>query len=320
MKENSINLDKNSLKDSIYYPTYSINSGKNSRKRRKYSINFDINNNEIVETFDDNILKFYDAENYNNDYQHEDAASNLKLGNMSDISEVKYQIPENKIKNVKKLKKEKIDKKEIKIIKLTKFGRKKKNSSEKGIHDKYSSDNIIRKCKAVLLQIISNLINNKIKEFYGKNKDYNYKRTRLMKINQYQVVNSNVQFNQQFLYRKIKDIFSENLSSKCKRFSLDHNKLLINQLLTDKDKLKKKIFSDILNLTFLECLQHFRGSKIIPSLCDLKSLDEVCEELNGDEDYKESFKCYIDNYETIIINKKSRKNYKHNTKLFKIKK
>ena len=140
-----------------------------------------------------------------------------------------------------------------------------------------------------------------------------------MKMKQYQVANSKVQFNQQFLYRKLKDIFSENLSSKCTRYSLDHNKILINKLLNDKDKVKRKIFKDLFNLTFLECIEHFRGSKTIPCLYDLKSLDEVCEEFE-DEDYKESFKCYIDNYETIIINKKSRRNYKNNYTLFKIKK
>ena len=48
------------------------------------------------------------------------------------------------------------------------YGRKTKNSIEKGIHNKYTSDNIIRKCKSVLLKILSNLINNRIKDFYYK--------------------------------------------------------------------------------------------------------------------------------------------------------
>lgn len=61
-----------------------------------------------------------------------------------------------------------------------------------------------------------------------------------MKINQSQVVNSNVKFNQQFLYKKLKDIFSEDVSAKCTRYNKDHNKKLINSLLNEKDKIKKK--------------------------------------------------------------------------------
>ena len=35
-------------------------------------------------------------------------------------------------------------------------------------------------------------------------------------------------------------------------------------------------------------------------------LDDVCENLGGDESYKESFRCYIENFKTIIEKKKSR--------------
>ena len=42
----------------------------------------------------------------------------------------------------------------------------------------------------------------------------------------------------------------------------------------------------------------------------LNKKNTVAENLNGDEDYKESFKCYIDNFEIIIKNKKSRKSNK----------
>lgn len=115
-----------------------------------------------------------------------------------------------------------------------------------------------------------------------------------MKMNQFQVVNSNIKFNQEFLYKKIKDIFSEKLSSRCTTYSKEHNKILINYLLNEKDKVKKKIFEEILNLTFLDCLKHFRGEEIFSCLKDLKNYDEVCEEFK-DESYKESFRDYIDN-------------------------
>ena len=298
MEENSITSEKNYIKDSLYYPALSINSGKTSKKRRKFSYNVDINKSDIKDSIEDYFLNVLEN-NFNDNFQ--ETNSNIKINNFSNNSDIKLEIKEKKYKR-KKVKKEK---KEFK-----KCGRKKKNSNEKGIHDKYTSDNIIRKCKAVLLQIISRLINNKIKEVYGKDANYSSKRTRLMKMNQFQVVNSNIKFNQEFLYKKIKDIFSEKLSSRCTTYSKEHNKILINYLLNEKDKVKKKIFEEILNLTFLDCLKHFRGEEIFSCLKELKNYDEVCEEFK-DESYKESFRCYIDNFEKIIENKKSRRNKKH---------
>ena len=203
MEENSIASEKNYIRDSLYYPALSINSGKTSKKRRKLSNSLEINKNDMKDTIEDYFLNHISEINFNDNFQ--EINSTIKINNYSNNNDTKLEIKEKKYKR----KKEKKEKKEFK-----KCGRKKKNSNEKGIHDKYTSDNIIRKCKAVLLQIISKLINNKIKEIYGKDENYSSKRTRLMKMNQFQVVNSNIKFNQQFLYKKVKDIFSEKLSSR----------------------------------------------------------------------------------------------------------
>ena len=299
MKENSIISDK-------YYPAYSINSGKLSRKRRNYSLNYDINNSDIRDTFDDYFLKCYYAENSVINNNLIETNSNLKLCNYSDNNEFESKVVSKVIENKEKKKKIKIFKNEN----LNHFGRKKKDSNEKGIHDKYSSDNIIRKCKAVLLQIISNFINNKIKDIYRYDRNYSIRRSGLKKMNQFQVVNSNVKYNQQFIYKKLKDIFSEKISSRCTTYSEEHNKQLINCLLNEKDKIKRNLFNEIFNLTFLDCLKHFRGSIVISCLYGLKNIDEVINEFK-DEDYKESFICYIENFEEIIKNKKPRRNKKN---------
>ena len=44
--------------------------------------------------------------------------------------------------------------------KTVKLGRKKKGSFGKGIYNKYTLDNIIRKCKVVLINKLRNFINN----------------------------------------------------------------------------------------------------------------------------------------------------------------
>ena len=125
-------------------------------------------------------------------------------------------------------------------------------------------------------------------------------------MNQQQIINSHVNYNKLFLYKKLKDIFSENLSSKCTRYPNDYNRKLIKELLNLKDKSNKKFFLDIFNLTFLDCVEHFSNLKNIYCLQDLEKLDDVCESLGGDENYKESFRCYIENFKTIIEKKKSR--------------
>lgn len=187
-----------------------------------------------------------------------------------------------------------------------KRGRKKKNSTEKGKHNKYSSDNLIRKCKVTIINILNELINRKIKEFYNNDISNKLRNEKLMKMNQEQIVNSNVKFNQSFLNKTLKEIFSQNLSSKCKRYNIDHNLKLIKELLNEKDKTKRQFFNDIFNLTFLECVEHFRGTKYFECLEGLKSYEEIYQNIKGDDNYKETFKVYIDNYEQMIEQKRSR--------------
>jgi hypothetical protein len=126
------------------------------------------------------------------------------------------------------------------------LGRKRKNSSEKGAHNKYTSDNLIRKCKAVMINVLGNLINKKINENYTDELTFQNKKRKLMKMHQYQIVNSNIKYNQLFLNKTLKEIFSENLSTRCTTFPQEHNKDLVNDLLNEKDLKKKEIFENFL--------------------------------------------------------------------------
>ena len=198
-----------------------------------------------------------------------------------------------------------IEDKKIQKSKI-RFGRKKKNSSEIGKHNKYSGDNLIRKCKGIILHYLYILINNIIAENYKYDFNYNEKTKKLLKINQSQIINSDVDFNKDFLNKTLKDIFSENVTLRCSRYDIAHNKNLINSLLSEEDKDKQNLFKKIFNLTFLDCLKHFRGTKTIKELNNLVKYDEICKRFEEDEDYLYSFKFYIENYEKIMENKKSR--------------
>ena len=72
--------------------------------------------------------------------------------------------------------------------------------------------------------------------------------------------------------------------------------LLLCDLLNEKVKEKRKFFDNLLNLTFIDCIKHLRGDKNINCLEGLPNIDKICNGIKGDEDYKESFKCYIDNF------------------------
>ena len=298
MEDNSINSEKNYNKESMNFPASFINPLRNSKKKLK-NINNEINNKQSFETFEDFILKMNNEENYgnsiiNNENFQEDNQS-LKLVNNPFFN-----------KNFE-IRSEKQEKKK----KIAGLGRKKKDSLEKGIHNKYTSDNLIRKCKAVMINIIGNFINKKIFEIYRNEFAYTKKRKRLMKMNQFQIVNSNIKFNQTFLNKTLNEIFSEKLSSRCTTFNKDHNKKLIQELINDKDEIKRRYFNDLFSLTFLDCIRHLRGSRTIKILEDLQDYDEVCQNLNGDDDYKETFRCYIDNYEDILDKKRARKPQKN---------
>jgi len=301
MKVDKILLNKNYNPKSMLFkviPYKSYKPPEEQKMHMKFISTFDINNDEMMpDTFDDYLLKvnnedFHFNSIINENYEEENQS--LKLVNFPFFQ-----------KNVELIFNEKEKSKE-----KLKLGRKKKNSFEIGNHNKYTSDNIIRKCKTVIINVLCNFINKKIKDIYKKSFENSFIPKKLMKMNQSQIINSSVKYNQSFLYKPLKEIFSQNLSSRCSKFKIEHNKNLINELLNEKDKIKQIFFNDLFNLTFLDCIKHFRGSKNIYCLEGLPNYNEIAENLNGDEDYKESFKCYIDNFEIIIKNKKSRKSTK----------
>jgi hypothetical protein len=293
MKENDSfsEEDKSNINESINIPTFSIASTKKYKKRKIIN-----KKNDKDDEYEE--LTCYKINNNNIEKINEPIIDQDLRMNLEDINKI-MTFDKDKDKNLiiedKKIQKSKI-----------RFGRKKKNSSEIGKHNKYSGDNLIRKCKGIILHYLYVLINNIIAENYKYDFNYNEKTKKLLKINQSQIINSDVDFNKDFLNKTLKDIFSENVTLRCSRYDIAHNKNLINSLLSEEDKDKQNLFKKIFNLTFLDCLKHFRGTKTIKELNNLVKYDEICKRFEEDEDYLYSFKFYIENYEKIMENKKSR--------------
>ena len=186
-----------------------------------------------------------------------------------------------------------------------KRGRESKKEIVEDVHTKYSDDNVRRKCKHIVLSNLMKFINNKINEVCD-----NIGRGMLIKklliINQKQTANATILFNQFFLQKKIGDIFMADISTKYTNYKPDHNRYVISSLINDNNENNRNYFNKLFNLTFLDCLQHFRGSIFIPELEGMTSYDEFIEESNFDDDYLEVLNHYIKDYENITYNKKAK--------------
>ena len=121
-------------------------------------------------------------------------------------------------------------------------------------------------------------------------------------MNQKQIIDQ--KNNKQFLNKTLQDIFSNNISSKFINYKPEHNKLLVEGLINEKETKKQTIFKNIFSLTFLKCIKHIRGEICLPELKGMISLDKICQELKGDQDYVDLFKYYVLNFEKYMMGKK----------------
>ena len=162
MKENEsfISEDKNNIDESLNIPTFSFTS---TLKYKKKKIKPNKKNENEYE--DLSILKI----NNNN----ENPKENINNEEYSDIESVNKIMTFNK--NILFDEDQKLEKFGIKL------GRKKKNSSEAGKHNKYSGDNLIRKCKGIILHNLYILINHIIYENYKDDEDYDKKKKKIIK-------------------------------------------------------------------------------------------------------------------------------------------
>ena len=184
---------------------------------------------------------------------------------------------------------------------------KSKNSSNGEKHSKFSSDNTLRKIKHITLENVRNLINEKIKEIYNNNIGLGISKKKLLTLNQSQKVDATIDFNKQFIDKKLYEIFSDKISTRYTSYPGDFNKNLIKNLMNEKDLNKREYFQKLFNLSFLDCLSHFRGSKNIKELTGLKSFSEYINEEENDEYYKNQLEYYINDFENILQKKRSRK-------------
>ena len=197
-----------------------------------------------------------------------------------------------------------------------KCGRKTTNSNKKGNeHNKYSSDNLIRKCKHIVLKSVKNFLNRQLEILYKGNIGNGIFKKQFQTIKQTQKSNAKVDFNKNFIYKTIGEIFSENISSRITNLRIEHNKLLIHNLINENDdEYIKNYFNKIFNLQFIEVVDHFIGKKHIDILNGLECYedfrDNVVEQYDDKEFYSITLKYYLNNFKDLVFIKKGRKSRK----------
>ena len=168
----------------------------------------------------------------------------------------------------------------------------------------FNYDNMTRKFKRVFFESILNFIKSSMKEVQtSANK---YVNPILFKIKQNFISNTNVNFNKNLIKKKLREIFSNNVSNKYSNYGLDYNRKLIEKIYNE--KIQTKVI-DILEMTFLECLEHLRGSKHYEQLEGLENVYEIAiNELENKEndEYIANFKEFVNRFEQYYENKRSR--------------
>ena len=121
------------------------------------------------------------------------------------------------------------------------------------VHDKFTDDNMKKKCKNIVLKCILEFINNKIKKLYNNDIGHGNYEKNLKTLGEKSKMTTTADSYSDFMKKKLKDIFSEKISTKYSNFSPEHNKMIIESLIKEKDDSKKSYFGELFNLTFEEC-------------------------------------------------------------------
>ena len=175
------------------------------------------------------------------------------------------------------------------------------NNKEK-VHDRFSDDNMRKKCKNLILKFLLEFINDKIKIKYNYNIGHGKSEKALKILNQKYKKKATVNSDREFMDKTLCDIFSRDISTRFCKYSSDHNKNIIESLINEDDEIKGNYFSKLFNLTFRDCLMNLSGEKYFEELEGFKNLTDIKDYLmkTNDLEYADYFIYYIKNFEKMI--------------------
>ena len=266
------------------------------------NINLSENFNSIWSIFNDPKYQYTTSEN-----------NNINSNTIYSIDNFKFSIINAKNEtNAKKEIHECFKKAEVK----KRFGRKTKRSAEsttgednsnhynpkEKVHDRFSDDNMRKKCKNLILKYLLEFINDKIRIEYNNNIGHGNSEKNLKTLNQKFKKKATISSDREFINKTLEDIFSQNISDRFRIYSLDHNKLIIKSLINEEDEIKRNYFTKLFNLTFRDCLINLRGDTYLEELEGFVNLAAIKDYLlkKYDKGYAEYFIYYIANFEKML--------------------
>lgn len=196
-----------------------------------------------------------------------------------------------------------------------KKGRRNKHSFlilRKALHGNLVCDNMSKKIKSWTISSIIKFINKKL-VIKG---DDNGKKTKKKNLGIFHIINRTltnntvIQYNRELLQKKIYEILSNNVSKKTKVKDEKHNSKLIEKIKEDNKYID---IINILNLTFLRCINHFIGKEKIESL---KGFEKYYQVKIASINYAKRFSQFVNNIEKYYSDKDFR--IKMNKKQFNL--
>ena len=337
IENNQYNIFHNEFENNIFiYNNINVEDESNNKieiihNKNPYNIEEKINNKNIYDINRNTILNIENNSGYNEN-KHE-INENIQIKNIYNING-EDKIKKKELKKVISLKRKRRTKAEIEESKKDenkninenkkikkKPGRKQKKTliEDHNIqHTNISNDNIVKKINHLVISNFRNFINKKILDSNDVNEN-DYKDTKtalnkiiknkniriLYKINPKILINSNVEHNQKFINKTMKEILSSDISKKYKKEkNKNYNKNLIDDLI-NKDSTK---YEEIFNLKFIDVLNYYIGKSENGKLSKMKKYNK--EDEKQDEKYKERIVKIMENYKDFSTIVRYRRNEK----------
>ena len=165
-----------------------------------------------------------------------------------------------------------------------------------------------RKIKSWVMRYIRKIINEKIKAKKPKKKTNKKNKYYLYIIKKSLAYNVSINYNLDLLAKKVEDILSEDVSRKIKGKNIainkDYNKKIIYKIKEDEEYADVK---EILQLTFLDCIKSFMGTKTIECLKGFENKGYISKKDSfEDDEFKHRFESFVNNIKEYYTNKNFR--------------
>ena len=172
------------------------------------------------------------------------------------------------------------------------------------------NDGCVKKVRILAINSIIAFINQLIRIVTNNNIGKGICEQQLVQINKKDLTHSSVEEDKIFLNKKLKEILSST-SKKYSQFLESKNKELIEDLINSEDN--GKLFQELFDLSFLDCLEHINDKKNIKLLNGFPTIDEIIQNKKKklSKNDIDKLKSCFENYEELVKNRKPRKSKNH---------